>query len=142
MNMVGKWKVAEVPVVTEQGLKYISLQEKIDMCESEDEKSGLVMMAEMIMEFYENGRALTYVDLPENMSEDEILDAIERGMKVTEDHKAMIFEEHDWREENGEIFFDTKVEGETSGEIVSSWQKLQEDENGLVTIMMSKFTRV
>lgn len=142
MNIIGKWKVAEVPVVIGQEVTYIPVEEAIAQCESEDEKSGLVMMQEMVMEFYENGKALTYVGLPENMSEDEILDAIERGMKVTEDHKAMIFEEHDWREENGEIFFDTKVEGEASGEIVSSWQKLQEDENGLVTILMSKFSRV
>ena len=41
-----------------------------------------------------------------------------------------------WKEENGEYFYDTKIEGEIFGEKVSSFEKLKIEDDGILYSQM------
>ena len=76
-------------------------------------------------EFAEDGMLNTLMFVPEEMREE----AAKHGAVVREDGYAAI-ESTTWKEENGKLYYDTKIEGEVLGEKVDSFAEIPVTEDG------------
>ena len=76
-------------------------------------------------EFAEDGMLNTLMFVPEEMRQE----AAKQGVEVREDGYAAI-ESTVWKEENGKIYYDTKIEGEVLGEKVDSFAEIPVTEDG------------
>ena len=76
-------------------------------------------------EFAEDGVLNTLMFVPEEMRGE----AAKHGAVVREDGYAAV-ESTVWKEENGKIYYDTKIEGEVLGEKVDSFAEIPVTEDG------------
>ena len=76
-------------------------------------------MAGTIIEFLPDGTMNTLFPVPEEF----VNQLLEEGKKIVDGFAIM--DSTTWKEENGEYSYDTKIEGEIFGEKVSSFQKLE-----------------
>ena len=121
MDIRGIWKVKEVRMPTPDGEKVFTPDNP-----PEDERfEGAVEMMQYRTEFAEDGVLNTLMIVPEEMREE----AAKQGAVVREDGYAPI-ESTTWKEENGKIYYDTKVEGEVFGEKVDSFAEIPVTEDG------------
>ena len=121
MDIRGIWKVKEVRVPTPDGTKVFTP-------DSPPEDERFESSAEFLqyrMEFAEGGVLNTLMFVPEEMREE----AAKHGAVVREDGYAPI-ESTVWKEENGKIYYDTKIEGEVLGEKVDSFAESPVTEDG------------
>ena len=121
MDIRGIWKVKEVRVPTPDGTKVFTP-------DSPPEDERFESSAEFLqyrMEFAEGGVLNTLMFVPEEMREE----AAKHGAVVREDGYAPI-ESTVWKEENGKIYYDTKIEGEVLGEKVDSFAEIPVTEDG------------
>ena len=121
MDVRGVWKVKEVHVPTPDGEKVFTPDNP-----PEDERfEDAVEMMQYRTEFAEDGTLNTLMFVPEEMREE----AAKHGAVVREDGYAPI-ESTVWKEENGKIYYDTKIEGEVLGEKVDSFAEIPVTEDG------------
>ena len=121
MDVRGVWKVKEVHVPTPDGEKVFTPDNP-----PEDERfEGAVEMMQYRTEFAEDGVLNTLMFVPEEMREE----AAKHGAVVREDGYAAV-ESTVWKEENGEIYYDTEIEGEVLGEKVDSFAEIPVTEDG------------
>ena len=121
MDIRGIWKVKEIRVPTPDG-------EKVFSPDNPPEDERFESSAEFLqyrMEFAEGGVLNTLMFVPEEMREE----AAKHGAVVREDGYAPI-ESTVWKEENGKIYYDTKIEGEVLGEKVDSFAEIPVTEDG------------
>ena len=121
MDIRGIWKVKEVRVPTPDGTKVFTP-------DNPPEHERFESSAEFLqyrMEFAEGGVLNTLMFVPEEMREE----AAKHGAVVREDGYAPI-ESTVWKEENGKIYYDTKIEGEVLGEKVDSFAEIPVTEDG------------
>ena len=71
----------------------------------------------------------TKVFTPDNPPEEMREEAAKHGAVVREDGYAAV-ESTVWKEENGKIYYDTKIEGEVLGEKVDSFAEIPVTEDG------------
>ena len=76
-------------------------------------------------EFAEDGMLNTLMFVPEEMRQE----AAKQGVEVREDGYAAV-ESTVWKEENGKIYYDTKIEGEVLGEKADSFAEIPVTEDG------------
>ena len=121
MDVRGVWKVKEVHVPTPDGEKVFTPDNP-----PEDERfEGAVEMMQYRTEFAEDGTLNTLMFVPEEMRQE----AAKQGVEVREDGYAAV-ESTVWKEENGKIYYDTKIEGEVLGEKVDSFAEIPVTEDG------------
>ena len=121
MDIRGIWKVKEVRVPTPDGTKVFTPDNP-----PEDERfESSAEFLQYRMEFAEGGVLNTLMFVPEEMREE----AAKHGAVVREDGYAPI-ESTVWKEENGKIYYDTKIEGEVLGEKVDSFAEIRVTEDG------------
>ena len=121
MDICGIWKVKEVRVPTPDGEKVFTPDNP-----PEDERfEGSAELMQYRTEFAEDGMLNTLMFVPEEMSEE----AAKHGAVVREDGYAAI-ESTTWKEENGKLYYDTKIEGEVLGEKVDSFAEIPVTEDG------------
>ncbi len=121
MDIRGIWKVKEVRVPTPDGTKVFTPDNP-----PEDERfESSAEFLQYRMEFAEGGVLNTLMFVPEEMREE----AAKHGAVVREDGYAPI-ESTVWKEENGKIYYDTKIEGEVLGEKVDSFAEIPVTEDG------------
>ena len=121
MDIRGIWKVKEVRVPTPDG-------EKVFTPGNPPKEERFVGSAELMQyrtEFAEDGVLNTLMFVPEEMREE----AAKHGAVVREDGYAAI-ESTTWKEENGKLYYDTKIEGEVLGEKVDSFAEIPVTEDG------------
>lgn len=121
MDICGIWKVKEVRVPTPDG-------EKVFTPDNPPEDERFEESAELMQyrtEFAEDGMLNTLMFVPEEMREE----AAKHGAVVREDGYAAI-ESTTWKEENGKLYYDTKIEGEVLGEKVDSFAEIPVTEDG------------
>ena len=121
MDIRGIWKVKEVHVPTPDGEKVFTP----DNPPEDDRFSECVEMMKYRTEFAEDGVLNTLMFVPEEMKEE----AAKHGVVVRDDGYAVI-ESTKWKEENGKLYYDTKIEGEVLGEMVDSFSEIPVDEDG------------
>ena len=125
MNVIGKWKVKELLFPTRNGMVSYP-PENLPEGDNADE---ITMMLMSRTEFTEDGFMNTLMRVPE----DKIDLAKSQGAEIDEDGYAAI-ESTTWKEKDGKVYYDTKVEGEVLGETVDPFAEIPVDENGCLTI--------
>ena len=121
MDIRGIWKVREVHVPTPEGEMVFTPDNP-----PEDERfEGSAELMKYLTEFAEDGMLNTLMFVPEEMREE----AAKHGAVVREDGYAAI-ESTTWKEENGKLYYDTKIEGEVLGEKVDSFAEIPVTEDG------------
>ena len=121
MDICGIWKVKEVRVPTPDGEKVFTPDNT-----PEDERfEGSAEVMQYRTECAEDGMLNTLMFVPEEMREE----AAKHGAVVREDGYAAI-ESTTWKEENGKLYYDTKIEGEVLGEKVDSFAEIPVTEDG------------
>ena len=121
MDICGIWKVKEVRVPTPDGEKVFTPDNP-----PEDERfEGSAELMQYRTEFAEDGMLNILMFVPEEMREE----AAKHGAVVREDGYAAI-ESTTWKEENGKLYYDTKIEGEVLGEKVDSFAEIPVTEDG------------
>ena len=121
MDIRGIWKVKEVRVPTPDGVKVFTP----DNPPQEERFEGSAELMGYRTEFAEDGVLNTLMFVPEDMREE----AAKHGAVVREDGYAAV-ESTVWKEENGKIYYDTKIEGEVLGEPVDSFSEIPVTEDG------------
>ena len=125
MNIVGKWKVKELPFPTRNGM----VSYTPDNLPEGDNADEIIMMLMNRTEFTEDGSMNTLMRVPE----DKIELAKSQGAVIDEDGFAVI-EQTAWKEKDGKFYYDTKVKGEVLGEAVDPFAEIPVDEDGCLTI--------
>ena len=121
MDIRGIWKVKEVRVPTPDGEKVFTS----DNPPTDERFEGAAEMMQYRTEFAEDGVLNTLMFVPE----DKRGEAAKHGAVVREDGYAVI-ESTVWKEENGKIYYDTKIDGEVFGEKVDSFAEIPVTEDG------------
>ena len=121
MDIRGIWKVKEVRVPTPDGVKVFTP----DNPPQEERFEGSAELMNYRTEFAEDGMLNTLMFVPEEMRQE----AAKQGVEVREDGYAAI-ESTVWKEENGKIYYDTKIEGEVLGEKADSFAEIPITEDG------------
>jgi len=85
-----------------------------------------------IYEFCEDGRMLGWMKIPEGTPQDAIDAALAAGQLLGVKDGLFCREAKAWKEENGECFYDTEQKREVLGEALTSWDKLELNEDGLL----------
>ena len=135
MDIRGIWKVKEVRVPTPDGEKVFTP----DNPPTDERFEGSAEMMQYRTEFAEDGVLNTLMFVPE----DKRGEAAKHGVVVREDGYAAV-ENTVWKEENGKIYYDTKIDGEVFGEKVDSFAEIPvtEDECLLYSYGMILLERV
>ena len=121
MDIRGIWKVKEIRVPTPDGEKVFSPDNP-----PEDERfEGSVELMRYLTEFAEDGTLNTLMFVPDEMREE----AAKHGAVVREDGYAAV-DSSTWKEENGKLYYDTKIEGEVLGDKVDSFAEIPVTEDG------------
>lgn len=121
MDIRGIWKVKEIRVPTPDGVKVFTP----DNPPQEERFEGSAELMGYRTEFAEDGMLNTLMFVPEEMRQE----AAKQGVEVREDGYAAI-ESTVWKEENGKIYYDTKIEGEVLGEKADSFAEIPVTEDG------------
>lgn len=121
MDIRGTWKVKEIRVPTPDGVKVFTP----DNPPQEERFEGSAELMGYRTEFAEDGMLNTLMFVPEEMRQE----AAKQGVEVREDGYAAV-ESTVWKEENGKIYYDTKIEGEVLGEKVDSFAEIPVTEDG------------
>ena len=121
MDIRGIWKVREVHVPTPEGERIITPDDPPE----EERFESCIEMMQCRTEFAEDGVLNTLMFVPEDKREE----AAKHGVVVREDGYAAI-ESTVWKEENGKIYYDTKIEGEVFEEKVDSFAEIPVTEDG------------
>ena len=130
MDIIGKWKIAEVMSFDDDGIKWVTPEEYI---ETSDEPEEAAQTVGMLVEFTQDGKAITYMPLSKDLTQEEIDEAIaEEGLQVKDGY---FFETKEWKEENGAYLFNSEIEGEILDEEVSPWVELTFEEDGKLLFM-------
>ena len=121
MDIRGIWKVKEIRVPTPDGVKVFTPDNR----PQEERFEGSAELMGYRTEFAEDGMLNTLMFVPEEMRQE----AAKQGVEVREDGYAAV-ESTVWKEENGKIYYDTKIEGEVLGEKVDSFAEIPVTEDG------------
>ena len=131
MNIIGKWKVKKIGVFQPDFSTKMCTPQEIEALEDFEDAEEYLSMASAIVEFLPDGTMNTLFPVPEEF----VNQLLEEGKKIVDGFAIM--DSTTWKEENGEYSYDTKIEGEIFGEKVSSFQKLEiEDDCILVSQML------
>ena len=115
MDIRGIWKVKEIRVPTPDGEKIFTP----DNPPTDERFEGSAELMGYRTEFAEDGMLNTLMFVPEEMRQE----AAKQGVEVREDGYAAV-ESTVWKEENGKIYYDTKIEGEVLGEPVDPFSEI------------------
>lgn len=121
MDIRGIWNVKEIRVPTPDGVKVFTP----DNPPQEERFEGSAELMGYRTEFAEDGMLNTLMFVPEEMRQE----AAKQGVEVREDGYAAV-ESTVWKEENGKIYYDTKIEGEVLGEKADSFAEIPVTEDG------------
>ena len=123
MNLIGKWRIKKVFCITPDGMELIA---PADLPKGED-YDEYRRMSRAIFDFRPDG--IAYMLLPP-----EDFKQMDTGEELQLLDGMAIVEKHPWKEENGEYFYHTGMEGEAGDIPVDPYEKLTPDENGCLTM--------
>lgn len=124
MELIGKWKIKKVICMTENGMELCSY----DMIPAGEDYDEYRIMFGSVFDFRPDGMAYQLLPPAE-------FEKLGTGEDVRLLDGMAIVEEHAWKEENGEFFYDTGMEGDIGGEPVDPYEKLEPDEDGCLPMV-------
>ena len=149
MNYIGKWKMHSIGEMGDDGIRYLSAEEYLDspmpyidgsdadaVAEELSERKKILSMELRVVE---DGNLYMLLPSPDGVSREEVDAAVAAGEITLYD--GMLCERPlKWEERDGELWFDTALEGETFGESADTWTKAT-DENGHFNFMTFRFCK-
>ena len=140
VNLVGKWKAAEMVYFDEEkgAMDWAKVE---DILAKDDIDKDTRFMANMVAVFGEDGTITMLTPLPEGVSQEEVDAAVKSGQVELRDGLMFMGESH-WKVEGGKNMSDTGLEGEVLGEKVGPWEEVKELEGGMIQMMLYRFARV
>lgn len=150
MNYTGKWTLHSVMTYDENDMPlYLTPEEYlgspmpyIDESDEEavaDEIKERKKTIGMSIKICEDGRLYMLMPLPEGVAQQEIDKAVSAGVIKLVDG-AIADDPMAWELRDGELWFDTGIEGDVYGEKADSWVK-PIDENGFFNFMNFRFIK-
>lgn len=150
MSYIGKWLFHTVGVITDDGdLTYMTAQEYIDspmiyIDESDaeavaDELKERKQLTSSCVEICEDGNLYMLIPLPEGVDQAEVDAAVAAG-EISLRSGMLCTGAMAWEERNGELWFDTGIEGEVFGEKADSWAR-GVDDDGFFTFMTTRYAK-
>ena len=150
MNYIGRWKFDSIGTLDEEsGFIYLGTEEYlnapmpyVDENDEEavaDELKERKMMTAMEIEVAADGKLYFLSPLPEGVSDEEVKAAVEAGA-ITLYDGMMTDAPKAWEERDGELWYDTGIEGEVMDEKVDSWAKAL-DNDGYFNFMNIRFVK-
>lgn len=139
MNLTGKWQIAELlQFDDEKGMVWTKVS---DLLAREDADSETLMLAKTVALFEEDGNLFLMSPIPEDVSQEEINEAVAAGEIQLKDGKMITGQNH-WKVENGKLMADTGAEGEVLGEQVGPWEEIKELDGNIIEMTMFRFQKV
>lgn len=150
MDHIGTWVFHSIGAMNDNNeMVYLSAEEYLNSSmpyvdESdeeavEDELRERKKMAGMQVKICEDGKLYLLSPLPEGVSQKEIDQAVSAGV-ITLLDSMMADRPLVWEERDGELWYDTGIEGEVFGEKADSWVKAI-DEDGYFTFATTRFVK-
>ncbi len=150
MTYTGKWKLHSVMIFDDDNMPvFLTPEEYIDSpmpyIDETDEEAVADEIKErgkiigMSIKICEDGKLYMLSPLPENIPQEEVDAAVAAGIIKVVDG-AIADEPKAWEIRDGELWFDTGIEGEVYDEEVSSWVN-PIDENGFFNFMNFRFIK-
>lgn len=151
MNYVGKWLFHSMGTMNENDeLVYLSKEEYlnspigewIDESDEEavaDEMRERKQIAGGVVEICDDGKLYMLMPIPEGIPESDIEEAVKNG-EINLRNGMFSDTAYDWEERDGELWFDTRIEGEVFGEKADGWAKAI-DEDGFFKFMMMRYAK-
>lgn len=150
MTYTGKWTLHSVMVFDDNDMPvYLTPEEYLaspmpyidETCEEEvaDEMKERKKTIGTFIKICDDGKLYMLMPLPEGVSQEEIDKAVSAGVIKLVDG-AMADEPMKWELRDGELWFDTGIEGEVYGEKADSWVK-PIDENGYFNFMNFRYIK-
>lgn len=150
MNYTGKWKFHSVMTFDDDNMPvYLSPEEYLDSpmpyVDESDEEAVADEIKErrniisMSIKICDDGKLYMLSPLPEGVSQEEVDKAVKAGVIKLVDGQ-IADEPKSWEMRDGELWFDTGIEGEVYGEKADSWVK-PIDENGFFNFMNFRFIK-
>ena len=139
MDLIGKWQVVEVMQFDEEkGMIWTKVS---DLLAREDADEEAQMFAKTIFLFEEDGSLTMLSPLPEDVSQEEIDEAVAAGEITLRDGQMVTGENH-WKVECDKLFADTGAEGEVLGEAVGPWEEIKQVDDHTIENMMFRLQKV
>ena len=150
MKYVGTWVFHSVGVMNDDFERvYLNAEEYlhspmpyVDETDEEavaDEMKERKKMVGMQVKICEDGKLYLLSPLPEGVSQEEVDKAVSAGVINLLDG-MMAGRPMPWEERDGELWYDTGIEGEVCGEKSDSWVKAI-DEDGYFTFVATRFVK-
>ena len=151
MKYVGTWVFHSIAAMNddESGFVYLSAEDYlkspmpyVDETDEDavaDEMKERKKMVGMQVKICEDGKLYLLSPLPDGVSQEEVDKAVSAGV-ITLLAGMMADRPMAWEERDGELWYDTGIEGEVFGEKTDSWVKAI-DENGYFTFATTRFVK-
>ena len=150
MDHIGTWVFHSIATMNDNDeMVYLSAEEYlkapmpyVDESDEEavaDELRERKKMIGMQVKICEDGKLYLLSPLPEGVSQEEVDKAVSAGM-ITLLDGMMTDRPMTWEERDGELWYDTGIEGEVFGEKADSWVKAM-DEDGFFTFAATRFVK-
>ena len=150
MDHIGTWGFHSIGAMNDNDeMVYLSAEEYlnspmpyVDESDEEavaDELRERKKMVGMQVKICEDGKLYLLSPLPEGVSQAEVDKAVSAGV-ITLLDGMMAGRPMTWEERDGELWYDTGIEGEVFGEKADSWVK-GIDENGYFTFATTRFVK-
>ena len=132
-SIIGKYKTAKIFSMVNGDRGIFPIEDVIeDRKKNGGDTRDLDMIAATLTEFTEDGKIREWMKLPASVTEQMLKAAIEAGQVEGGADGYAYTTKSEWKEENGKLFYDTKIESEVLGEKQSSWVELTEEDGMLV----------
>ena len=150
MDHIGTWVFHSIATMNDNDeMVYLSAEEYlkapmpyVDESDEEavaDELRERKKMIGMQVKICEDGKLYLLSPLLEGVSQEEVDKAVSAGM-ITLLDGMMTDRPMTWEERDGELWYDTGIEGEVFGEKADSWVKAM-DEDGFFTFAATRFVK-
>ena len=139
MKYLGRWRIHNCMSFDEEnGVVYKTLDEMLEQDPADDTAA---QMKNTVIEFTEDGSILTLMRIPEGTPQEALDQARASGMVILDDGFAVL-ESKQWKEEDGQVKFDSGIQGEIMGEKADPWVPVSENGDGLLVYLTMKLERI
>ena len=149
-NYIGKWIFHSVGVMDEEGkFSYLNAEEYLNSpmpyIDENDEEAKASELRERkqitssLIEICDNGKLLMLIPIPKEEYEAYLAELAESGEKELRPGMACM-SCSSWEERDGDLWFDSGIEGEAFGETIDGWSK-PIDANGFFNFMTMRYEK-